>query len=99
MERLISIRPSIVRIVNYLESLPKSKRLASLVVVVNAVKNEFSLARLQFFNYLARMFEPFLKLYQTNAPTLLHMNGDLLELIKSILRMFSYQGMFQPYQN
>ena len=45
------------------------------------------------------MFEPFLKLYQTDAPTLLHMNGDLLELIKSILRMFSYQGMFQPYQN
>ena len=34
------------------------------------------------------MFESFRKLYQTDAPILPHMNGDLLELIKSILRMF-----------
>ena len=55
---------------------------------LNGVKNELSLARLQFFNYLARMFERFLKLYQTDAPMLPHMNGDLLELIKSVIRMF-----------
>ena len=34
------------------------------------------------------MFERFLKLYQTDAPMPPHMNGDLLELIKSIIRMF-----------
>ena len=44
--------------------------------------------RLQFFNYLASLFEPFLEFYQTDAPLLPHMNGHLLELIKSILRMF-----------
>ena len=55
---------------------------------VNAVKNKLSFARLQFFNYLASIFEPFLKLYQTDAPMLPHMNSDLLELIKSIFRMF-----------
>ena len=36
----------------------------------------------------AMMFEPFLKLYQTNALMLSRMNDDLSELIKSILRMF-----------
>ena len=56
--------------------------------VVNVVKNELSFARLQFFNYLARIFKPFLKSPQTDAPMLPHMNGDLLELIKRILRMF-----------
>ena len=89
-ERLISIWPSIVKISNHWESLPKSKRPScmSYEFTVNAVKNELSLARLQFFNYLASMFEPFLKLYQTDTPMLPHMNGNLLELIKSILRMF-----------
>ena len=56
--------------------------------VANAVKDELFLARLQFFNYLASMFESFLKLYQADTPMLPHMNGDLLELIKNILRMF-----------
>ena len=32
------------------------------------------------------MFELFLKLFQTEAPVLRHMNGDRLELSKSILR-------------
>ena len=59
-----------------------------LQIVVSAVKNELSYGRLQLFNYLASMFEQFLKLYQTDALMLLHMSGDLSELIKSILRMF-----------
>ena len=33
------------------------------------------------------MFEPFLKFFQTEPPVLPHMNGDRLELIKSILKM------------
>ena len=33
--------------------------------VVNAVQNEVSLARLKFFNCMASIFEPFLKLYLT----------------------------------
>ena len=90
VEILISIWPSIVKMVNHWESLPKSKRPSckSYEFVVNAVKNEHSLARLQFFNYLASMVKPCLKLYQTDALMLPHKNGDLLESIKSILRMF-----------
>ena len=90
VERLISIWPSFVKVVNHWESLPKSKSpyCKSYEFVVNDVKNELSLARLQFFNYLAGIFEPFLKLYQTDALILPHMNRDLLELIKSILRIF-----------
>ena len=90
VERLISIWPSFVKVVSHWESLPKSKSPSckSYEFVVNAVKNELSLARLQFLNYLAGIFEPFLKLYQTDASILLHINGDLLELIKSILRIF-----------
>ena len=78
-ERLISIWPSIVKIVNHWDSLPKSKypSCKPYEFVVNAVKNELSLARLQFFNYLTGMFEPFLKLYQTDTPMLPQMNGDL----------------------
>ena len=87
---MISFWPFIVKISNLWESLPKLKRLSSksYEFVVSAVKNELSLRRLQFFNYLASMFEPFLKLYQTDAPMLSHMNDDLLELIKSIFRIF-----------
>ena len=90
MERLISIWPSIVKISNRWESLPKLKPLSSksYEFVVSGVKNELSLRILKFFNYLASMFEPFLKLYQTDAPMLSHMNDDLLELIKSIFRIF-----------
>ena len=89
-ERLISIWPSIVKIVNHLECLPKSKRPSdkSYECVVNALKNELSFTRLKFFNYLASKFETFLKLYQTDAPMLPCMHADLLELIKSILKMF-----------
>ena len=62
--------------------------LASHEFVVNGVNNELFQARLQFFNYVTSMFEPFLKLYQTDDQMLPHMNGDLLEWIRSILRMF-----------
>ena len=90
LEILISIWPYIVKMVNHWESLPKSKHPSckSYEFVVNAVKNEHSLAGLQFFNFLASMFKPFLKLYQTDAPMPPHRIGDLLESIKSILRMF-----------
>ena len=53
--------------------------LASHEFVVNGVNNELFQARLQFFNYVTSMFEPFLKLYQTDDQMLPHMNGDLLE--------------------
>ena len=52
-KRLISIWPSIVKIVNHKKSFPKTKRPSwkSYEFVIKAVKNELSLARLQFFNY------------------------------------------------
>ena len=45
------------------------------------------------------MFKLFLKLYQTDAPMLPHMNGDLLELIKSILGMFIKSEAFETFSN
>ena len=67
-ERLMNIWPSIVKIFNHWESLAESKHppCKSFEFVVNAIKNELSLAKLQFFNYLASMFELFLKLHATS---------------------------------
>ena len=45
------------------------------------------------------MVKLFLKLYQTDTPMLPHMNGDLLELIKSILRMFIKSEAFETFSN
>ena len=69
-EKLISIWPCIVKVVNHWENLPKIKRPSckSYEYVVKAVKNQLSLARFHFFSYVASLFEPFLKLYQTDAP-------------------------------
>ena len=45
------------------------------------------------------MFEPFLKLYQADAAPPPHMNGDLLELMKSTLRMFIKSEAIEAYSN
>ena len=45
------------------------------------------------------MFELFLKLYQTDASMLPHMNGDLLELIKNIPKMFIKSEVIEACSN
>ena len=100
-ERLIIILPSILKIVNHWESLPKSKlpSCKSYEFVGNPVKNDLSFARLEFFNYLTSMFKPFLKIYQTDAPVLPYTNGDVFELIKSIPKMFNKSEAIEACSN
>ena len=48
----------------------------------------FTVARLNFFSYVAGFFKPFLKSYQSNSPMIPYLYTDLSELVKKFLQLF-----------
>ena len=61
---------------NYWEKLPKSKSYSS---VKSAALDDFTVAKLQCFSYIASKVEPYLKMYQTDNPMIPYMYFDLVE--------------------
>ena len=53
-----------------------------------ACNDIFTVARLNFFSYVAGFFKPFLKSYQSNSPMIPYLYTDLSELVKKILQLF-----------
>ena len=56
-------------------------------MVKEAVKDVLSVAKFQFFSFVASILVPFLKLYQTDMPMIPYMSDDLKLLITSLLRL------------
>ena len=88
-DRLISIWDNVYKIVNYWEKLPKSKRPKSKSYsnLKSAVLDDFTVAKLQCFSYIASKVEPYLKMYQTDNPMIPYMYFDLKTMLKDLLEI------------
>ena len=86
-DRLLDIWENIVKLVRYYEKLPKSKQpfSKSFVNVQKACNDIFYIGKFQFFSFIAGYFQPFLTAYQTDAPMLPFLYGDLNELVLQLL--------------
>ena len=86
-ERRLELWPSIVKMVNHWESLPKSKRPSSKSYpnVLSAVNDNLTLVNLHFFSFVAGIFQPFLIKYQSDKPMVPFVHNDLLRLVKRVL--------------
>ena len=69
---------------------PKSKqpKCKSYINVQKACNDIFTVARLNFFSYVAGFFKPFLKSYQSISLMIPYLYTDLSELVKKILQLF-----------
>ena len=63
---------------------PKSKSYSSLKA---AGLDDFTVAKLQCFSYIAGKVEPYLKIYQTNNSMITYMYFDLKTTLKDMLEM------------
>lgn len=71
------------------ESLPKSRRpnSKSYEVVVKAVKDELTIAKLAFFSFAASLLKPYLTKYQTDQPMIPFLSNDLEAMYKNLMRL------------
>ena len=88
-DRLLEIWPEIVKVVNYWNSLPKSKqpKCKTFITLVNAVNDLLTPLKLSFFSYFASMLHPFLVKYQSEKPLIPYLYDDLTKCVKNILRV------------
>ena len=89
-DRLLSIWDNVVKVIRFWEKKPKSKqsKCKSYINVQKACNDIFTVARLNFFSYVAGFFKPFRKSYQSNSPMIPHLYTDLSELVKKNLQLF-----------
>ena len=85
----MNIWDNVVKVVQFWQQLPLSKQPScrSYAIVKEAVKDAFSVAKFQFFSFIASILVPFLKFYQTDMPMIPYMSDDLKLLITSVVRL------------
>ena len=86
-ERLCSIWENIKKMTKYWEALPKSKRpkCKSYNTVVEGTQDELTLAKLEFFGYIASLLQNILVKYQTDALMIPFLFEDLFSIAKSLM--------------
>ena len=86
-ERLCSIWEYIKNMTKYRETLPKSKlpKCKGYNTVVERTKDELTLAKLEFFGYIASLLQNILLKYQTDAPMIPFLFEDLFSIAKSLM--------------
>ena len=96
-DRLLEIWPNIVKIVDFWQSLPKSKRPSSKSFenVLKAVKDPLTTVKLSFFSFLASLFKPFLLKYQTRKPMIPYFYHDLVSMFRSVLQLVVKEDVLQ----
>ena len=92
---LVEIWNSIIKIVSYWEKVQKSKQtLKSFLNTQQAVNDQFSVAKFQFFNFLGSIFKLLLTKYQTSCIMLPYMH-DMNELVRNVLQVFVKYGVIE----
>ena len=86
-ERLCSIWEYIKNMTKYRETLPKSKlpKCKGYNTVVERTKDELTLAKLEFFGYIASLLQNILVKYQTDALMIPFLFEDLFSIAKSLM--------------
>lgn len=89
-ERGLLIWNSVVKVMKYWEPLPKTKKpdCKSYVNLLNHVSDRLMPAKMQFFRDIAKTLNSFLKRFQTNRPMVPFLSGALVQVMKSLLRIF-----------
>ena len=82
---------------NYWEKLPKSKhpQSKSHPNLKAAVLDDFTVAKLQCFSYVASNVEPYLKIYQVNNPMIPYIYFDLKTMLKDLLEIIVEPAVIQ----
>lgn len=85
-ERAIEIWPSIEKFVDMVKSKEvKNPGNASFDVLLESTKDPLFCAKLHFFMFISRAFQPFLEKYQTDAPMMPFLWKDLEDLMRVII--------------
>ena len=89
-ERAISIWPNIVKMCKFWARFAKSKQpqSKSYKTLKTAVTDQFMIIKFEFFNFVAGMLEPFLRMYQTDSPMIPFMYLELKDLTTNLLKLF-----------
>ena len=93
-DRAILVRSHIVEIVRFWQKLAPSKqpKCKSYTTLKEAASDKVVIPKLQFFTYVASVLEPFLQLYQTDAPMTPFMYFDIKNLVTN--QSFFYKLIF-----
>ena len=93
-ERAISIWPNIHKYVVETLKKPKSKipSSASFATVKSAVHDILIVAKLQFFVSVATVMQPFLKMFQADAPMLPFLTSEVVGLLTNLMQRFIKQS-------
>ena len=93
-ERAISIWPNIHKYVVETLKKPKSKipSSASFATVKSAVHDILIVAKLQFFVFVATVMQPFLKMFQADAPMLPFLTSEVVVLFPNLMQRFIKQS-------
>ena len=83
-DRLISIWDNVCKTVNYWQKLTKSKTYSNLK---SYVFDNFTVAKLQYFSYIASKVEPYLEMYQTDNLVIPYMYFNLKTMLKDLLEI------------
>ena len=95
-DRLIQIWPQMISIINFWNTLPRSKQPSSksYLNVKISCADPLYLAKFKFFSFFASMLEPYLRLYQTDKPMLPYMCDDLTKFITNVLSLIVKKSHF-----
>ena len=93
-ERGLEVWKTLTMVIKYQESLCKSKlpKNISYETLVKHFKDPLVPAKLQFFAFVASIFQPYFVIFQTNSPMIPFMFSQLEEIFNQLIRLVFRKG-------
>ena len=86
-ERGLEVWKPLTMVINYWESLRKSTKNTSYEILVKHYKDPLVPAKLQFFAFVASIFQPYFVIFKTNSPMIPFMFSQLEEIFNQLIRL------------
>ena len=89
-ERGLEVLKPLTMVIKYWESLCESKRPknTSYEILVKHYKDPLVPTKLQFFAFVASIFQPYLVIFQTNSPMIPYMFCELEKIFNQLIRLY-----------
>lgn len=88
-ERAVDIWPFIIKFVELYKDKPRSETASkSFQLIKEACKDNLVVAKLNFFSFVGKQVQPYLKCYQTDEPLIPFQAEDVLKLLYSLMSLF-----------
>ena len=91
-ERGLEVWKPLTMVINYWESLRKSTKNTSYEILVKHYKDPLVPAKLQFFAFVASIFQPYVLIFQTNSPMIPFMFSELEKIFNQLIRLVFRKG-------